>query len=63
MYKQLRLCNYLYIKKQHDFILRNDELYFIYTFQIEIEKSIDKEFFLFHMLLKKHSIQYLTIEL
>ena len=38
MYKQLHLCNYLYIKKQHDFILRNDELYFIYTFQMKSGK-------------------------
>ena len=36
MYKQLRLYNNLYIKKQQVFLLRNDDLYSIYTFQIKL---------------------------
>ena len=64
IYKQLRLYINLYIKKQHNFLLRNDDLYSIYTFQIEFDlKSINQEFLLFLKLLKKHSIQYFTIEL
>ena len=63
-YKQLRLYINLYIKKQHLFLLRNDDLYFIYIFQIKSSlKSISQEFLLFLKLLKKHSIQYFTIEL
>ena len=31
-YKQFRLYINLYIKKQHIFLLRNDDLYSIYTF-------------------------------
>ena len=35
IYKQLHLYINLCIKKQHVFLLRNDELYSIYTFQIK----------------------------
>ena len=35
IYKQLSLYINLYIKKQHVFLLHNDDLYSIYTFQIE----------------------------
>ena len=35
IYKQHRLYINLYIKKQHVFLLRNADLYFIYTFQIK----------------------------
>ena len=35
IYKQLHLYINLYIKKQHVFLLRNDHLYSIYTFQIK----------------------------
>ena len=34
-FKQLRLNIQLYIKKQHVFLLRYDDLYPIYTFQIK----------------------------
>ena len=34
MYKQLRLYINLYIKKQHGFLLRNNDLCSIHTFQI-----------------------------
>ena len=33
--KQLRLYVHLYTKKQHVFLLRNIDLYSIYTFQIK----------------------------
>ena len=36
MNKQLSLYINLYIKKEHDFLLRNDNLYSIYTFQIKL---------------------------
>ena len=36
MCKQLRLYTNLHIKKQHIFLLRNDDLYSIYTFQIKL---------------------------
>ena len=63
-YEQLRLNINLYIKKQHVFLLRNDDLYFYFSNQIEFDlKSINQEFLLFLKLLKKHSIQYFTIEL
>ena len=63
-YEQLRLNINLYIKKQHVFLLRNDNLYFYFSNQIEFDlKSINQEFLLFLKLLKKHSIQYFTIEL
>ena len=63
-YEQLRLNINLYIKKQHVFLLRNDDLYFYISNQIEFDlKSINQEFLLFLKLLKKHSIQYFTIEL
>ena len=32
IYKQLRLCINLYIKKQHVFLLHNDDLNSIYAF-------------------------------
>ena len=35
IYKQLHLYINLYAKKQHVFLLRNDDLYSIYTFQIK----------------------------
>ena len=35
IYKQLRLCINLYVKKQHVFPLYNDDLYSINTFQIK----------------------------
>ena len=35
IYKQLRLYINLYIKKQHVFLLHNDDLYSIYTFKIK----------------------------
>ena len=35
IYKQLHLYINLYIKKQHVFLLRDDNLYSIYTFQIK----------------------------
>ena len=35
MYKQLSLYVNLYNKKQHVFLLRNDDLHSIYTFQIK----------------------------
>ena len=63
-YEQLRLNINLYIKKQHVFLLRYDDLYFYFSNQIEFDlKSINQEFLLFLKLLKKHSIQYFTIEL
>ena len=45
-----------YIKKQYVFLLHNGDLYSIYTLQI------NKKFLLFLKLLKKHTIQYFTIE-
>ena len=49
--------------KQHVFLLRNDDLYSIYTFQIEFDlKSINQEFVLFLKSLNKRSIHYFTIE-
>ena len=35
IYKRLRLYIDLYIQKEHVFLLRNDDLYFINTFQIK----------------------------
>ena len=35
IYKHLRLYINLYIKKQQDFLLCNDDLYSIYTFSIK----------------------------
>ena len=63
MYKQLHL--YLHIKKQHAFLLRNDDFKFHLYFSNQIEfnlKSINQEFLLFLKSLYKHSIQYFTIE-
>ena len=63
MYKQLRLYIDLYINNQNVFLLRNDNLYSIYTFQIisnQIEfglTSINQEFRLFCKSLNKQSIQ------
>ena len=34
--KHLRLHNNFYIKKKRVFLLRNDDSYFIYTFQIKL---------------------------
>ena len=53
IYKQLPLYINLYIKKQHVFLLRNDDLCSIYTFQIKsslIFFDITKETFysIFH---------------
>ena len=63
IYKQHRLYINLYIRKQHVFLLRNGDLYFIYAFQIKFDlKSINQEFLLFLKLLKKLSIQYFKIE-
>ena len=39
MYKQLRVYINLHIKKQHVFLLCNDHLYSIYTFQIKSSLS------------------------
>ena len=50
LYKQLRLYVHLYTKKQHVFLLRNIDLYSIYTFQIKsslIWKVWIKNFFCF----------------
>ena len=35
IYKQLHLYINFYIKKQHDFLLRNNDLYYIYAFQVK----------------------------
>ena len=56
--KEVRLYINLYIKKEDVFLLLNDDLYSIYTFQIKL----NQEFLLFFKLLKKHSIQYFTVE-
>ena len=63
-----RLCWYinLYIEKQHVFLLRIEDFCSIYTFQIKSSfdlKSINQEFIVFLKLLKKHFIQYCTVEL
>ena len=57
----LRLYIDLYIEKQHVFLLRSGDLHSISNlFDL---KSINGEFLLFFKLLKKHPIQYFTIEL
>ena len=65
IYKQLRSYINLHINKQHAFLLRNEDLYSIYTLnQIGFGlTSINQEFLLFLKLLRQDSIQYLTIEL
>ena len=49
MYKKLHLSINLYIKKQHVFLLRNDDLYLI------------QKFLLFRISLNKQSIQCFMI--
>ena len=57
IYIELHLYINLYIKKQHVFLLRNDNLYSIYTFQIK-----SSLFLLFLKSLNKQFIQYLIKE-
>ena len=55
----------LYIKKQHVFLLRNNNLYTILYFcnQIEFDlESINQEFWLLFEPLNKYSMQYFTTE-
>ena len=61
MYKKLSLYIKLYIKKQHVFLLRDDDLYSIYTYSNQIE--FDQEFLLFFKSLNKLCIQYCIIDL
>ena len=62
IYKELHLHINLYIQKQHVFYCAMT-IYILFIVCRSNLKSINQEYLLFLKLLKKHSIEYLTIEL